>query len=177
MQATIVASTQRRNLHVLVREHESALYQRARRLCGQRSDAWDMVQDTFERALVALGPTYPDDKVRGWLFLTLKNLFIDRQRASRRQSHLPLSDDLQAPDTEPAIEPADWRCIDDEVLDACLRQLDPRLREVYVLRVTGGLSLASIGAQLGIPLATAGTRIHRARVRLRALLAAPRRPG
>ncbi len=153
-----------------VLQHRQSLYQRALRLTKHQSDAWDLVQDTFERALRTLSPDYPTDKVRGWLFVTIRNLHIDRRRASRRQLSLPLYETLAAP--EPAFE-ADamrWRQVDDQALDACLRQLDPRLREVYLLRVGSGLSLARIGEKLGLPTATVGTRMHRARARLRALL-------
>lgn len=153
-----------------VLQHRHALYRRALRLTKHRSDALDLVQDTLERALRTLPRDYPADKVRGWLFVTVRNLHIDRRRAMRRHSSLPLLDTLAAPEPGFEADKTRWRQVDDQMLAACLLRLDPRLREVYVLRVTSGLSLASIGARLGLPTATVGTRMHRARARLRALL-------
>lgn len=154
----------------LVHEHQGALFQRALSLSGHQSDAWDLVQDTFERALRMLSCDYPREQTRGWLLLTLRNLFIDRERARRRQRNFPLVDDLAAPETPSELDQAHWRRVEDEALERCLNRLDVRLREVYLLRAGGGRSLASIGQELGIPLATAGTRLHRARARLRTLL-------
>jgi RNA polymerase sigma-70 factor, ECF subfamily len=172
MQTANLVPLDRPSLEAVVREHEAAIFRRALSLSGHKSDAWDLVQDTFERALRTLSSDYPRDKVRAWLLLTLRNLFIDRQRASRRRRHLPLLDDLAAPELNVDGEEIHWRRVEDEALARCLGQLDTRLREVYVLRVAEDLPLATIGARLGIPLATAGTRLYRARARLRALLTA-----
>jgi|SRR5688572_11335075 len=154
----------------LVHTHQTTLFRRAMGLSGHQSDAWDLVQDTFERALRTLPHDYPREQVRGWLLLTLRNLFIDRERARRRQRSLPLAEDLAAPEVTADLDQPLWRRVEDAALERCLSQLDARLRDVYLLRAAGGLSLASIGAELGIPLATAGTRLHRARARLRAML-------
>lgn len=69
-----------------------------------------------------------------------------------------------------------WRAIELDQVRACLGRLDPRLRDAYVLQAEERLPLLMIAERLGIPVATAGTRVFRARRRLRELLEAERNP-
>ena len=56
-----------------------------------------------------------------------------------------------------------------EALEAALAALDPELRFAYDLRIRG-YSYERIAAELNIPKATVGTRLYRARKRLKAAL-------
>jgi RNA polymerase sigma-70 factor (ECF subfamily) len=143
-------------------EHEAALTRLARRLCRNAADADDLVQDTFERALRAWDRYADRGNVKAWLAAILHNRFIDRCRTNR--PHVPLPD-LPAPDDEP---PA-WTTVSDDTLAAVLAELDPVFRRVFELRVAGH-SYDRIARELGIPKATVGTRLVRARKRLKALL-------
>ena len=53
-------------------------------------------------------------------------------------------------------------------LRQALQRLDPRERELIALRFFSGLSLAEVGAVLGISESNAGTRLHRTIAKLRA---------
>ena len=155
---------------VLATEH-LALYRRAQALAGEPSDAWDLVQDVFERALRRAPPHLQRGQLRRWLRVALHNLFIDRHRQARHIRLVPLTDDvLPAGWPEHDDPPAAWKVVDEAELEQAIAGLDPRLRDVYVLHARDGLSLTAIAEALGIPVATVGTRLFRARRHLRTAL-------
>jgi RNA polymerase sigma-70 factor (ECF subfamily) len=155
----------------IARAHLQALYQRAYWLTRDASEAWDLVQDTFERCLRALPERLEAEKVRAWLFVILRNLFLDRCRSHERRARVPTEDafllEVPTPETE---EVPVWMSLDPQEVRRCVQRLDPALRQVHELRVERGLSQAEIAGRLGIPLATVGTRLFRARKHLRRLL-------
>jgi RNA polymerase sigma-70 factor, ECF subfamily len=159
--------------HVLIdslREAEPLLRSLARRMCRDEHDAEDLVQDTFEHALRADVETERANP-RAYLVVILKNLFIDRCRALARQPGVtPLGDQAQhVSTTEPVVEPA-WRRVSIGDVKAALEELEPDFRRVYELHVFERRSYEEIAGQLGIQRLTVGSRLTRARQRLRAIL-------
>lgn len=159
----------------LVEQHERALYSLALRLCGNAADARDLVQDTFERALRHLDRFQEGSNARAWLCTILRHLFISRCRARtcERRDDVPveeLQEHLAAPEAEPL--PA-WSAFSLEQLHAALEQLPADFREVYRLHALEGHSYEEVSARLRIPKATVGTRLIRARRKLRDLLMPP----
>lgn len=153
----------------LARENEPLLRAVARRLTGSDADAHDLVQDTLERALRHFDRFARGTNARAWLFTILHNLFIDRCRARRPEARAQPVEDvpLAAPELEP---PPAWTQVTAEQVRDAVARLEPEFRTVYELRTLDGLSYDDIATRLGIPKATVGTRLSRARTRLRALL-------
>jgi RNA polymerase sigma-70 factor (ECF subfamily) len=158
-----------RRLDALVREHQSALHAFALKLCGDPSDARDLVQDTFERALRADATQQPRSNQRAWLFTVLHHLFVDRYRRRAREPRLASIDDVDVASVEPPPPPP-WAEVTLEQLQAALDELDPEFREVYRMHALEGLGYAEIAARMGAPISTVGTRIMRARRKLRLIL-------
>jgi RNA polymerase sigma-70 factor (ECF subfamily) len=147
-------------------------------LTQRRADAWDLVQDTLLRALDHGLERLPPEKVCNWLFVVMGHLHIDHRRRAKRCLVVAL-DEATLPSHAPAEggeEPL-WQRLAYEDVRQCLAGLDPRVREAYVLHEEEGLSLADTARRLSVPIATAGTRVHRARRRLRALLSQPVPPA
>jgi RNA polymerase sigma-70 factor (ECF subfamily) len=151
-----------------VREHEALLRATARRLCGNAADADDLVHDTYERALRAWDRYSERGNVKSWLMAIMNNLFIDRCRKARRH---PTEDvtSLEVAAPEPAAPPA-WAEVSVEQVTHALAGIGVEFREVYELHVSG-LSYDDIAARLGIPKSTVGTRLVRARKKLKDALA------
>jgi RNA polymerase sigma-70 factor (ECF subfamily) len=167
------ASTTTNEFASLVLPLQPALLARAMGLAKSPSDARDLVQDTLERALRNFDQFQPGARprasVRFWLFRIMYNLFVDRYR--RRQNELmsePIDHlELPAPSTD---APTGWQALDDQQVSATMRQLDPAFRRVLELYFLDRRSYRDISVELGIPTGTVGTRLLRARQKLRAML-------
>ncbi|XXF81671.1 RNA polymerase sigma factor [Myxococcaceae bacterium GXIMD 01537] len=155
-----------------VREHESVLRATALRLCGNATDANDLVQDTFERGLRRFERFQPGTDGRAWLLTILHHLFIDRCRSRTREARSDtsaeeLEERLAAPEAE--AQPS-WASISTEQLRAALAKLPEDFQQVYRMHALENRSYQEIAETLGIPKATVGTRLIRARRKLRELL-------
>lgn len=150
-------------------QHHDVLEGVALRLCGSQADAHDLVQDTLERALRATNSQVPDNP-RAWLVTIMHNLFIHQLRGHNRRPLVPLTPEhLDVPEPDPDVAP-EWASISPAQLHAALSQLDEQFRQVYELHCLSHVSYDQIAALLGIPRNTVGTRLTRARQKVRALL-------
>ncbi len=119
----------------------------ARRICGNREDALDVLQETF--AYVAQRAPTLDLRAgfRTFLYPVVKHRSIDRKRARKS---LPEGPEPEAPKT---VEGA---------IDQYLNQLGEDHAEVVQMRFADGLSLEEIALALEIPLGTVKSRLHHA---------------
>lgn len=172
----------------LVGLHQDRIYNVLYRLTGNDADASDLTQETFLKAWKALGGFTAEAQFSTWLYQIALNAARSRGRhlaVVRRVT--PISKDAPLADGEP-MEFADGRATapeaalerkeDLEHLQRLLGTLEPELREAIVLREIEGHSYEEIAAAQGIPLGTAKTRVHRARMELREkILKFRERPG
>ena len=163
------------SFETLVLEHQDRLFTIAHRIGGDRSDAEELVQDTFVRAYRAMDG-YPPDRIRelrlrGWLTTILLNAGRNRSRV-RRVSTVELVFD---PGSEPTADPLTRRD-ERETWARLLAGLSPAQRTAVVLRHVDGLSYAEIAEAVGRPEGTVKAHVHRGLAALRdALVAAERR--
>lgn len=166
---------QKRMLEQLAREHHGFLLGFARKLCGAIDDPADLVQDVLEKA-IKTPERIPPDGVRNWLVRVMRNTFIDRLRAQTARPRHDALQELQVA-APPVDEPAWWTALDAADIRARVAELPAEQRAAFELFAFERLSYQEIGERLGIPKATVGTRILRARRRLRELFAPPERPA
>ncbi len=155
----------------VARAQADALFAFAMRLSGDSSEARDLVQDTFERALRRFDQLAPGSNVRAWLFTILHNGFIDRCR-SRKAAPRTESVDVVDPPASEKIGPSLSMTITSTQLRVAIDRLEADFRIVYVKHAIEGRSYADISAELGVPVNTIGTRLARARRKLRTTLIA-----
>jgi RNA polymerase sigma-70 factor (ECF subfamily) len=153
----------------MVSRYEAVLYARAMRLVRSRSDALDLLQDTYERALRGQATFQPGTNLRHWLMTIMYNLFLDRCRRQSREPRALCIDEHEVASPE-AESPEPWETITDEQIHAALADLERPFREVYELRLLGNCSYDEIADRLTIPRSTVGTRLMRARRKLRETL-------
>src|SRR5262249_1362122 len=68
----------------------------ARSLCGNPTDADDLVQDTVERALARLHQWEQGTRLDSWMFRIAKNIWIDKVRAAKVRSAVPLDETVHS---------------------------------------------------------------------------------
>jgi len=129
----------------LVTEHSGSMWGLAMRLTGDRTDAEDLVQETYLKAFKGLRKLRKHNSERGWLRRILVNAWRDRYRRSRPT--VPLLDPAGAP-PDPAGRLA-HRDLLERVLSG-IHQLPRRQREALLLRVRGRLSYAEVADAMAI---------------------------
>lgn len=156
------------SLATWLRDAQPFLTQLARRLCRNQAEVADLVQDTCEHALRA-GTTLPNNPC-GWMTTVMRNLFIDRSRASARRPQLRSLDDVPQMSAPEAVAEPIWMAITVDQIRAALDELEPRFSDVYRLHSFEHRTYAEIAVLLAVPPVTIGTRLTRARQKLRAIL-------
>ena len=156
----------------LYRSAGTAVLGYALRRCAGRDDALDVTAETF---LVAWRrrsemPAEPDD-ARAWLFGVARWCLANLARGDRRSHRLGrrLAETMEV-DTLPDPARIHEGRADSRRVRQALDALSPDDRELVTLTAWEGLSPAQAGAVLGLTPGGARTRLHRARLRLRASL-------
>jgi RNA polymerase sigma-70 factor (ECF subfamily) len=142
----------------------------ARRRLEDRDAAWDVVNETFTTAWRHWHQRPVDRELLPWLYAIARNAVRDELRSADRRSRLAarLSATSQA---RHAANSADGVVLRRSLGEAFAR-LSATDREVLRLVAWEGLGDArSVGVALGLSAGTARVRIHRARNRLRGLIA------
>ncbi|HET9954045.1 MAG TPA: RNA polymerase sigma factor [Polyangiaceae bacterium] len=159
----------------LFRDHRLSLQTAAFKLTQDRAEASDLMQDAAERAL-RCAPLVSEEDLLRWVCAVMRNLAVDRFRQQRARSRALVSlrvlewmqlQSSQLPDAETTPE-ADWVEFSAEDIARATQQLSAPFRRVFEL--SRELPLTHVAAQLGLPPATVGTRLFRARRKLRELL-------
>lgn len=151
----------------LYTRHHGRLYAMALRLTGSRADAEDVVQDTFLRAWRALDRFRGGARFGTWIYRIALNRCRD-VHAGRRPDV-----ELDEGDGQPAggAAAAGGDGIARRRLQAALAELSRGYREVLVLHDVMELRHPEIAGILDIDVGTSKSQLHKARARMRRLLA------
>ena len=155
------------------------VYNLALRLSGNKSDAQDIAQDAFLKAVRGLADLREHSFAGTWLYRITLNVWKNRVRSEKRRSFwktfsLGRGEDggeekpalqVRAPDAplDAALEKLDEKA----ALEKALALLDPEERAMLVLREIDGRSYQEIAEITGKPLGTVKSGISRAREALR----------
>ena len=144
----------------LVQRHASALARFAAS-CGARDDIDELVQDTFVRAFASLDGFRGESGFRTWLFSIERRLLIDRLRAERRR---PQAAELMDDSASTSFDALDSMVGGEAVAKVrkAVERLTPTQRDVFVLRVTEGLSYKEIADSVGTTEGAARVHYHNA---------------
>ena len=128
-----------------------------------RTDAEDLVQESFVRAYRAIESLREGEKFPGWLYrITLKICLDHLRKVNRRDATVPLDEDAHG---APALDAggADLEAREEHSKVArAIAKLPDKYRLVITLRFIDKKSYREIAQQLGEPDGTIANRIHRA---------------
>jgi RNA polymerase sigma factor (sigma-70 family) len=154
---------------LLVWRHGPMVLGVCRRLLRHEQDAEDAFQATFLALVRKAGSVGRRGAVGGWLYKVAYRVALAARARSARRALQPLAFEVPSAD-EPlsGILSRDLK----PVLDDELRRLPERYRVPVVLCYLEGKTVDEAARELGCPRGTVGTRLARARERLRRRLAA-----
>ena len=157
----------------IYRAHAGRLYSVACRMLGNPADAEDLLQDIFLAAHRKLDSFRGESALGTWLYRLATNLCLDHLRSrAAKASRLTgaLEDETGLPDAgsrrlgEQTVAKLD--------IERALAQLPDGCRTAFVLHDIEGLEHREVAEVLGIAEGTSKSQVHKARLRLRAILAA-----
>jgi RNA polymerase sigma-70 factor (ECF subfamily) len=146
------------------------LYNFARWLTQDTSEAEDLVQETYTKALRGFSGFQAGTNFRAWMFRILRNSFLSSRTGLR--ATIPLSDEDETfASAEPTPEGVLVALADRESVRQALEELPVNFREILLLCEVEDMSYEEISQTLAIPIGTVMSRLSRARKALRTLLA------
>ena len=146
--------------NVLFLAHRQPVYRYLCRILGTAEAARDLTQEVFLRVARADVPDSDSDGHRAWVFRIARNLALNHLRdGQRRPRAVPLAERA-----EPATQELHV------ALDQALAALPDLERDVFLMRETAGLSYQEIADACDLTSDAVRSRLHRARVQLRAAL-------
>jgi RNA polymerase sigma factor (sigma-70 family) len=152
---------------LLLWRHGAMVLRLCRRILRHEQDAEDAFQAAFLALARKAGSVSRRGSVGGWLYaVAYRAALTAKARADRRSAREAPLTDVPAPSAAAEADGRDLR----PVLDEEIQRLPDRYRGPVVLCYLEGLTVAEAAARLGRPRGTIGTRLARARERLRARL-------
>lgn len=171
----------RESLVKALEQHGDRLYSLALRVTRDPDMAADAVQEAFATALTKVGDFRGESSLGTWLHRIVYTKAIDLLRSRGRETALPdEADAVPTPEDERYARSPAWARPPDELLlsrearralEDALAELTPVQRAVFELREVEGRSTEEVGDILDMPPGTVRVNLHRARLRLRTLLA------
>lgn len=166
----------------LLRPLLPVLFKHAYRWTAARDQAEDLVQELLLRLYPRLEELRQLDRLQPWVLRVMYRIFVDQHRRARNSPVRPLhevsrpSDAGDNPGDEfPDQSPEPPELVERELvatrLEAAWAQLGEDHRVVVAMHDIEGYRLEELATFLGAPVGTVKSRLHRARGRLRELLA------
>jgi RNA polymerase sigma-70 factor (ECF subfamily) len=161
----------------LVRRYQDRLFHTVYRLVDNAEDALDVVQEAFLSAYQSLSSFKGDSLFFTWLYRIAVNTAISMKRKRR----VVLSIDAARHREDAQVEPADTseesrpghaleQAEQSRRVHEALSKLSPEHRAVLVMKDMEGQKYEDMADVLGVPIGTIRSRLHRARLELRAIL-------
>ena len=153
-------------LGALLERYAPTVHRFGLRMCRDPDDAKDVVQDTLFAAARGARGFQGGSSLATWLYTIARSFCIKKRRRPRHE--VPLEDGatlIAAPGDGPE-DTASRREVG-AALEAAIVALEPKYREVLLLRDVEGLSAPEVASVLGIGLEAVKSRLHRARVAVR----------
>ena len=147
------------------------LYNFARWLTADTSEAEDLVQETYAKALRGFSSFRPGTNFRAWMYRILRNSFLTTRTGLKTAVTLD-EEDLGFPQLVESFTPESLLLeqANRQVVRQALDELPVQFREILLLCEVEDMSYQEIAETLSIPAGTVMSRLFRARKALRSIL-------
>jgi RNA polymerase sigma-70 factor, ECF subfamily len=145
--------------------HAADVYRFALWLSGDSSDAEEITAETFARAFTSTSPIRTAT-VRAYLLTIARRYYVETRR--RRGRDVPISEALR--DTRPEPSARTEASTELAAVSAALDRLPEADRSAIVMRAVHSMTYEDIARSLGISIAAAKVKVHRARLMLAGLV-------
>ena len=163
-------------------QYAPQLFSTALRMTRNRSDAEDLVQETYIKGWRSFHTFQEGTNLRAWLFRIMTNTYINKYNAQKRKGTEVELDDVEElflykrlgsiDQSQLSISAEDQMLelfTDDEVKNA-LEELPDDFRIPVLLSDVDGFSYKEISEMLEIPIGTVMSRLHRGRKAMQKML-------
>jgi RNA polymerase sigma-70 factor (ECF subfamily) len=164
---------------VLVERHTRRILRVAQRVTGNREDAEDIVQQSFQRTFIHLRQWEGRSSFSTWLTRVAINEALIFLRKSRRTCEVSIDDSnvneetappLEIPDSSPDPEASYSQREWGRVLSSAMNELPPGLRKVIQLRELDELTTKETARIMGLSIPAVKSRVFHGRLMLRGRL-------
>jgi RNA polymerase sigma-70 factor (ECF subfamily) len=171
-------SGDRAALEAFIERHQSRVLRFGLKMCRDVEDARDVAQETLLAAARSVARFREASSPSTWLYTIARSFCIKKRRRSKfaPAAVIPLDGegreaalDVPDPRRDPEQELDDRRIA--AALDATIGSLDPKYREILVLRDVEGLTASEVAEVTGLGVEAVKSRLHRARLQVRERLA------
>jgi RNA polymerase sigma-70 factor (ECF subfamily) len=166
------------SLEALLERHQEQVYRFGMKMCRDPEDARDVLQDTLLAMARSVRDFRGQSSISTWLYSIARGFCIKKRRRSKfapepersldsdaASEGSALADPVRGPDEELAGKEVR------QALEVAIRELEPKYREVLLLRDVEGLSAPEVAEVLGLGVPAVKSRLHRARASVRERIA------
>lgn len=165
-----------RALDELLRRYEQVIYRFGLRMCRDSDDAEEVLQDTLLAAAQGVQEFRGTSSLSTWLYTIARSFCIKRRRRSKfaPAEEEPLDAIAGGPGAAADPRPLPDALLEsrriEQALEEAITDLDPKYREVLILRDMEGLTAPEVAEVMGIGVGAIKSRLHRARLAVREAL-------
>ena len=155
----------------LYRQHAGRLYNLAYRMAGSAQDAEDLLQEIFVHAHRKLASFRGESSLATWLYRLGMNQCLDYLRGRQvRMDRASQSLDSPASGADATADPLSPSPLNRIQLERAIGRLPDGCRAAFLLHDVEGFEHGEVARILGISIGTSKSQVHKARMKLRAML-------
>ena len=157
---------------ILVHRYKDQLLNFVFRFVGNRTDAEDIIQETFLRVYRNKHMYKEIAKFSTWVYTIAGNLAKTELRRRKRHKIFSVSNfvneekDFDIPDRDHSPEKKVDSSMQESIIQKAIEKLPIKFKEVIILRDIQGFAYEEISQILNIPLGTVKSRVNRGRLKL-----------
>lgn len=160
-------------MSALLARHAPTVYRFGVKMCRDREDAKDVLQDTLLAAARGIREFRGASSLSTWFYSVARSFCLKKRRTSKFAPKQTVSiDETGTAEESPSRDKDPEEMASDRelttLLDDAIAELEPTNREVLVLRDVEGLTAPEVAQVLGVSVDAVKSRLHRARADVRA---------